>query len=75
MKKGNIIVCVDLKGIDTNVPLTFNKHYIIDDISYDGYYVIINDDDKYAHYLPDRFISLSEYRETQLDNILDEKES
>lgn len=73
MKEGDIVVCINNNG---KKQLTIGKQYIInliaicdddDDIFEMG---IIDDDDRLDLYMSTRFISLNEYRENKINEII-----
>ena len=73
MKEGDIVVCINSNG---KKQLTIGKQYIInliaicdddDDIFEMG---IIDDDDRLDLYMSTRFISLNEYRENKINEII-----
>lgn len=73
MKEGDIVVCINSNG---KKQLTIGKQYIInligicdddDDIFEMG---IIDDDDRHNFYMSTRFISLNEYRENKINEII-----
>ncbi len=59
------IVCINNEDL---IYLTVYKKYFAIVYHYDFYY-IKNDIGRYNFYKPDRFITLDEYREKQLDNL------
>lgn len=72
MKEGDIVVCINNNG---EKQLTIGKQYIINliviwddaDIFEMG---IIDDDDRHNFYTSTRFISLNEYRENKINEII-----
>ena len=73
-----IIICVDNKGYKN---LTIGKKYECIPFGYFGrldrlnkakelYYQIVNDDDEQNNYYKERFITLEQHREQQLNKIL-----
>jgi predicted ribosome-associated RNA-binding protein Tma20 len=72
MKEGDIVVCINSNG---KKQLTIGKQYIINIIGIcDGADIfemgIIDDDDRHNFYMSTRFISLDEYRENKINEII-----
>jgi hypothetical protein len=74
MKEGDIVVCINSNG---KKQLTIGKQYIInligicDDDDADIFEMgIIDDDDRHNFYMSTRFISLNEYRENKINEII-----
>ena len=71
MNKGDKIVCIDNIGMETH--LTINKLYEIADILYDNQtFQVLNDNNAVYGYYKWRFISLAEFRQKRIDEILNE---
>jgi hypothetical protein len=72
MKKGDTIVCLNLKGIGDNVPLTIGRKYIVlSSLVKDKLVEIISDDGCENYYLINRFELLENIREEKLNKLLD----
>lgn len=73
MKEGDIVVCINNNG---EKQLTIGKQYIInliviwDDAADIFEMGIIDDDDRHNFYTSTRFISLNEYRENKINEII-----
>ena len=71
MKEGDIVVCINNNG---EKQLTIGKQYIINLIVWDDADIfemgIIDDDDRLNLYMSTRFISLNEYRENKINEII-----
>jgi len=70
--KGDLIVCIDNSDKSYQPQLTIWKQYEVFDVRYDGVVFILDDDNGYGLYDPQRFISVKQAREDKLNIILDE---
>lgn len=61
-------ICIDTKGI---TGLTYGKMYKVSDMGY-GYYEVINDNKHRVDVYENRFLTLEEYRELRINQILEE---
>ena len=84
MKPGDKIVCIDIKGnplfsngVGKSKPVAltlYNIYTIVEHNDPIGNAInILNDDNEIGQYWTDRFITIDEWREQQLNQILDEK--
>jgi hypothetical protein len=74
MKPGDKILCIDIKGVGKSTPVAltlYNIYTIVesDDPIHDAVN-IVNDDNEIGQYWTDRFITIDEWREQQLNKIL-----
>ncbi len=79
LKPSDIVICIDDSVIVSNEPLTRGKKYEVINSgraqsgfeTYNDYIIVYNDDGNSYSYLAERFISLEDWREKKLNNILE----
>jgi len=71
MNKGDKIVCIDNTGLD-KTHLTINKLYEIADVNENGYFRVLSDTNAVRTYYSWRFITLAEFRNNRINEILNE---
>ena len=75
MNKDNIVICID--DSKSNHLIQSNK-YVITEVDNDFGYVEVNEINNFNYnlkgifYLPERFISLEEYRKNKINSIINE---
>jgi len=71
--EGTILVCIDDEAYD-KTKITYGKQYVLDDIyttnNISNNCVVIDNDGNRASLNRDRFITLEQWREKQLDKLL-----
>jgi hypothetical protein len=74
MKSGDKIVCIYIKGVGKSTPvaLTLYNIYTVehDDTPIHNAVNIVNDDNEIGQYWTNRFITIDQWREQQLNKIL-----
>jgi hypothetical protein len=74
MKPGDMVVCIDIKGVGKSTPVALTLYNIYTIVESDdpihNAVNIVNDDNEIGQYWTDRFITIDEWREKQLNKIL-----
>ena len=74
MKQGDMVVCIDIKGVGKSTPVALTLYNIYTIVESDdpihNAVNIVNDDNEIGQYWTDRFITIDEWREKQLNKIL-----
>lgn len=74
MKPGDMVVCIDIKGVGKSTPVALTLYNIYTIVEHDdtihNAVNIVNDDNEIGQYWTDRFITIDEWREKQLNKIL-----
>ena len=74
MKPGDKIVCIDVKGVGKSTPIALTLYNIYTIVEHNdpifNSFNILNDDNEIFQYCPERFISLEQWREQQLNKLI-----